>query len=62
MEKHSICFKRAAEIVGLKEVHKKLESYLRMAGFVDIRVIIKKLPIGPWAKDKNKKVRLIDWK
>ncbi|KAL2267210.1 hypothetical protein VTJ83DRAFT_4487 [Remersonia thermophila] len=34
----------------------ELESYLRDAGFVNIQCIVKKVPIGPWARDKTLRV------
>jgi hypothetical protein len=44
---------------GLVDIAPLLESYLKDAGFEDIKVVIKKLPLGPWAKDRKKKVRLV---
>jgi hypothetical protein len=44
---------RAAGFVDMTPL---FESYLKDAGFEDIRVTIKKMPIGPWPKDRKKKV------
>ena len=33
----------------------KLEPYLMEAGFSDVRVVVKKLPLGPWGRDAKKK-------
>lgn len=49
-------FNRAAQRAGLRDVCEELEQYLVNAGFVDVRVVVKKLPIGPWPKDPAKKV------
>lgn len=46
----------AFEDSGLVDVAPRLESLLKDAGFVDVRVTVKKLPVGPWAKDRKKKV------
>lgn len=50
------CFEEATTRAGLKDVRVDLEGYLLDAGFVDVRVVVKKLPIGPWPKDPKKKV------
>lgn len=34
----------------------KLDDHLRNAGFVDIKVTVKKIPLFPWPKDPKKKV------
>lgn len=49
-------FTEAIGLAGLKNVCEDLEGYLLDAGFVDVRVVVKKLPIGPWPKDPKKKV------
>lgn len=56
LERYQKEFAKAVKLAGLQEATDKLEGYLRAAGFVDIRVLIKKLPMGPWAKDKKTKV------
>lgn len=48
---------RGVAEMGLVDIAPKLESLLIEAGFVDVKVVIKKIPVGPWAKDKKKKVR-----
>lgn len=52
--------KEAANLAGLKWVSKDLEGYLRDAGFVDVRAVIKKMPIGPWPKEPKMKVCLCE--
>ena len=48
-------FRDASNIVGLTNVCQDLEGYLLGAGFEDVRVVVKKLPVGPWPKDPKKK-------
>lgn len=48
----------ALDLVGMRDVSTELESYVRGAGFIDIEVVLKKTPIGPWAKEPKQKVRL----
>lgn len=48
---------RALDLVGMQDVSTKLESYVRGAGFTNIEVILKKAPLGPWAKEPKQKVR-----
>ena len=50
-------FLKACKLAGIEGVAPILESSLRDAGFVDVRVVIKKLPLGPWPKEPKKKVR-----
>ena len=58
IEQYQDLFHEAGKIVKLKDVtDKDLMRYLLDAGFVDVRVVLKKLPIGPWPKDQGKKVR-----
>jgi hypothetical protein len=38
------------------KVPKALEHMLRKAGFENVQCIIKKVPIGPWARDKTLRV------
>jgi hypothetical protein len=40
----------------LLDIAPLLEAYLKEQGFVDVRVVVKKLPVGPWAKSPRKKV------
>lgn len=62
IEEYQGYFDQAASLVGLKDVREDLEGYLRDAGFVDVHVVVKKLPIGPWPKDPSKKVRVpVNW-
>lgn len=56
IDTHCARFLKAAEMAGLKNVCPELEGYLLDAGFVDVRVVIKKLPLSPWPKDPRKKV------
>lgn len=42
-------------MAGIHEKIHELEGYLCDAGFSDVRVVVKKLPLGPWAKDPKKK-------
>ena len=57
MEAYEKLFHEAGKLAGLKDVCEDLEGYLLGAGFIDVRVVIKKLPIGPWPKERKKKVR-----
>lgn len=57
IELHCNRYLEAAEVAGLENVAPELESYLLNAGFVDVRVVVKKLPLAPWPKDPRKKVR-----
>lgn len=59
LEAYEKLFLEAGKLAGLKDVCEELEGYLLDAGFLDVRVVIKKLPIGPWAKDVKKKVRCL---
>ena len=58
LEQYQKSLAKALELAGIRDVTRDLESYLRNAGFVDIKVVLKKMPFGPWAKDRRKKVRL----
>lgn len=48
-----------SKLAGLVDISQpighKLAKYLREAGFIDVRVQLKKLPLGPWPKDRKKK-------
>jgi hypothetical protein len=57
LEQYVNAIAASTKLAGLEDVPPKLESYLRNAGFVDIKVSIRKIPIGAWAKDPKKKVR-----
>lgn len=58
IEQYQQNFEKAAALVGIQEASHKLEGYLLDAGFIDVKVVIKKLPMGPWVKDRKSKVRL----
>lgn len=49
-------YNKAAELAGIKNVCEDLKGYLEEAGFQDVKVVIKKLPINPWPKHARKKV------
>lgn len=49
-------FGKAAAVAGLQEVTDKLETCAEDAGFEGIRVVVKKFPVGPWAKNPKMKV------
>ena len=55
IDKFQTLFAEAGEIIGIKDVTKDLEGFLLDAGFEDVRVVVKKMPIGPWPKDPKKK-------
>ena len=56
--KYQETFDKAVRLADLPEdVGPNLQTYLQQAGFVDIKVVVKKLPIGPWPRDRKKKVR-----
>lgn len=56
IEQYIDALAKAMKLAGFEDVPPKLEGYLKDAGFVDVKVIIKKLPIGGWPKDPKKKV------
>ena len=56
IERYTDNLNRAAQRAGLRDACEELEEYLVNAGFVDVRVTVKKFPIGPWPKDPAKKV------
>ena len=41
---------------GLVDIAPLLKSHLEDAGFEDVKVVLTKLPLGPWPKDRAKKV------
>jgi hypothetical protein len=47
---------KALQLAGLVDKSDKLEGYLKDAGFVDVKVVVKKLPVGPWPKQEKQKV------
>lgn len=49
----------AASLAGLHDSSTHLKSYLQDAGFIDVKVVIKKLPVGVWPKDPKQKVSLM---
>ena len=55
VEEYQRNFDEAAEPAGLEDVTEDLEQWLLDAGFVDVRVVVKKLPLGPWPKESSKK-------
>lgn len=48
-------FVTAQDRSGLHDPAPLLETYLKDAGFVDVKAVMKKLPIGPWPKDPRMK-------
>jgi hypothetical protein len=58
IERYQKAYNEAAKQAGLKNPVAELGDYLRGAGFVDVAVAVRKLPVGPWAKDPQKKVSL----
>jgi hypothetical protein len=59
IEKWSNAMTSSLELTGYNDIPPKLEGFIRDAGFVDVRVVIKKTPVGLWPKDPKKKVRQI---
>lgn len=57
IERYQEAFIKGIELAGLQQVSDKLQGYLQDAGFADVKVTVKKIPIGGWAKEKRKKVR-----
>ena len=55
LQKYQENLLKAVRLAGVQDVTPQLEGYLLDAGFTDVRVVVKKLPLGPWAKDKKKK-------
>lgn len=56
LESYQKLLNKALDLAGAREICIELESHLIKAGFVDVKVAVKKLPIGTWAKDRRKKV------
>lgn len=56
LDRYITNFEKALDAAGLTDKTDKLEGYLKDAGFVDVKVVTKKIPYGPWAKDKQTKV------
>ena len=57
LARYDRAFTSALEKTGFKlDIAECLEGYLAEVGFVDIKVVVKKLVIGPWAKEAVKKV------
>lgn len=56
VEKYVEIFERALRDANILEISILLESYLKETGFVDVQSTIRKLPLGPWPKDRYKKV------
>lgn len=48
------CYDKAVGKAGIKDKGTHLKEHLEKAGFEDVKVVIKKLPIGMWPKNKNK--------
>lgn len=46
-------FAQASKLAGFVDITPHLATYLKNAGFVDIKVVIKKLSLGAWAKEKK---------
>lgn len=55
IETHCARFVKAAEATGLTNNLEDLAGFLVDAGFEDVKVVIKKLPLAPWPKDPKKK-------
>lgn len=55
LELYQRLFREAGAVVGLKDVCQDLEGHLLNAGFVDVKVVVKKVPTSPWPKDPKKK-------
>lgn len=58
IERYQETWAKAFKEMGGADVAPRLGEMLREKGFVDVRVVMKKLPIGPWAKDGKKKVSI----
>lgn len=50
-------FNAVSREAGLTDKTSKLEKLAKDAGFVNVRVVAKKIPLGMWAKDRKLKVR-----
>lgn len=55
IEEYQRNFDEATTAAGLGDVTEDLERWLLDAGFADVRVVIRKLPFGPWPKESSKK-------
>ena len=59
IRRYETALNKAASLAGLHDASTHLKSYLQDAGFVDVRVVIKKLPVGVWPRDPKQKVSLM---
>ena len=55
ISRYKTAYDTAAAIAGLDEPHEMLERYLDASGFEEVKVVIKKLPVGTWPRDPKKK-------
>lgn len=55
LEKYENDFIKSAAMAGINDVCEKLQGFVEDAGFVDVKVVVKKLPLGAWPKDRKKK-------
>lgn len=59
MERYIKALRQSILAAGFEyDLPPKLEGYLRGPGFVDVQVVVKKLPVGRWPRHLAKKVRL----
>lgn len=56
VERYHDAFSKGLKEANILDIGPLLGEYLEEAGFVDIHVTVRKLPLGPWAKDRAKKV------
>ena len=57
MEQYADTLRQAAVAAGFEaDLPPQLAGYLRAAGFVDVQVVVKKLPIGTWPRTLAQKV------
>lgn len=56
IERYNAAFEKARRKAGLMDVAAEFVGMLRDAGFVDVVVVMKKVPFGTWARDEAKKV------
>lgn len=57
LEEYQEKLHRALGQMSMRDNTPFLESYVQKAGFEEIQVVLKKMPLGPWAKEPTKKVR-----
>lgn len=59
LEKWVSALGESTRLAGFEDIPPKLEGYIKEAGFVDVKLVIKEMPLNPWPKDPKKKVSTV---